>query len=345
VRTIYWSRAINVWEEHKLAGAGAGSFAQAQLKHRDKPAQALHAHGYVHQTLADLGLIGLAVSLAALIAWVLTAGRSLAIWPKRPDATWTRERQGLVALALVAVVFGVHSAIDWTWFVPAVAVTGLFCAGWVAGRGPLLAPADADRAKPAPPLARVRPALPAGRARREAGVAAAVVIAFAILTSVAVSQPWRSERKGNDALELASKRDFPAALAATRKAEDIDPLSIDPYLDRAAVQDAAGDRAAAVRSLQQAVQLQPASPEAWRRLGEYYLDQLSQPAQALRVFRGALFLDPFSPQTRSDYVLALRAQQAEQARHAAALAQRRARASSKSRKSGTPPAARTTTSP
>ncbi len=345
VRTIYWSRAIDVWREHKLAGAGAGSFADAQLKHRDKPAQARHAHGYVHQTLADLGLIGLALSLAALIAWVLTAGRTLALWPRMRKLSWTSERQALAALALVAVVFGVHSAIDWTWFVPAVAVTGLFCAGWVVGRGPLHAEPDTDRATPAPPLVRVRPAVPAGRARRGAAVAAVAVIAFAILTSVAVSQPWRSERKGNDALELASKREFPAALAATSSAERLDPLSIDPYLDRAAVEDAAGDRAAAAHSLQQAVQLQPASPEAWRRLGEYYLDQVSQPARALPVLRAALFLDPFSPQTRSDYVLALRAQQAELARRTAALAQRRARTRSARRKSGTPPAAARTTSP
>jgi tetratricopeptide (TPR) repeat protein len=345
VRTIYWSRAIDVWKEHKLAGAGAGSFADAQLKHRDKPAQARHAHGYVHQTLADLGLIGLALSLVALVAWVLSAGRTLALWPRGRELRWTPERQALAALALVAVVFGVHSTIDWTWFVPAVAVTGLFCAGWVVGRGPLRAEADADAATPAPPLTRVRPAVPAGRARRGAAVAAVAVIAFAILTSVAVSQPWRSERKGNDALALASKREFPAALAATRSAERLDPLSIDPYLDRAAVEDAAGDRAAAARSLQQAVQLQPASPEAWRRLGEYYLDQLSQPAKALPVLRAALFLDPFSPQTRSDYVLALRAQQAELARRTAALAQRRARARSARRKSGTPPAAARTTSP
>src|SRR4051794_5508120 len=34
VRTIYWSRAIDVWQAHKLAGAGAGAFAEAQLRYR-----------------------------------------------------------------------------------------------------------------------------------------------------------------------------------------------------------------------------------------------------------------------------------------------------------------------
>ena len=64
VRTIYWARAIDVWQQHELAGAGAGSFAQAQLRFRSEPTQGRHAHGYVHQTLADLGLIGLAAEPA-----------------------------------------------------------------------------------------------------------------------------------------------------------------------------------------------------------------------------------------------------------------------------------------
>jgi tetratricopeptide (TPR) repeat protein len=152
------------------------------------------------------------------------------------------------------------------------------------------------------------------------------VIAFAVLASVAVSEPWRSDRKGNDALALAEKGDYKAALAATASARDIDPLSTDPYFDRAAVEDAAGDRAAARQALEQAVQLQPASPEAWQRLGEYYLNSLSQPAKAVPVLRAAIYLDPFSQQSRADYVVALRAEAAEQAARAAAASRARAAA-------------------
>ena len=55
VRTIYWARAMDVWREHEVAGAGAGAFAQSQLRFRNEPTQGRHAHGYIHQTLADLG--------------------------------------------------------------------------------------------------------------------------------------------------------------------------------------------------------------------------------------------------------------------------------------------------
>jgi len=341
VRTIYWSRALKVWDHHKLAGAGAGSFAQAQLRYRDKPAQALHAHGYVHQTLADLGLLGLAVSLVALGAWLLTAARTLSIWPRAPDAPWSQERLALATLALVAVVFGVHSFLDWTWFVPAVAVTGLFCAGWVAGRGPLAAGGAPRSPAAAPPLVSVRPVLPRGRALQVALAGAAAVIVFAVLASVAVSEPWRSEKKGDDAIALAAQGNFAGARSAARSAESLDPLSVDPYFDRAAVEDAAGDKATASKALERAVQVQPASPEAWQRLGEYYLNDLQEPAQAIPVLRAAIYLDPFNQQSRNDYVVAIRALQVQ----SLTVQRRKARASSKRRKSGKPPPAATSTSP
>jgi tetratricopeptide (TPR) repeat protein len=337
VRSIYWARAINVWEDHKAAGAGAGSFAEAQLKYRDEPAQGRHAHGYVHQTLADLGLIGLLVSLVALVAWLRAAGRTLALWPRSREAAWSPERLGLAALALVAVVFGLHSALDWTWFVPAVAITGLFCAGWVAGRGALVGGAARESAS-VRPLAMVQPEMPRGR-RRAALVTVGVVLAFAVLTSVAVSQPWRAEEKGDDAIALAEKGDFAAALTATQSAEDLNPLSIDPFFDRAAVENAAGHKLAARFALERAVQLQPASPEAWRRLGEYYLTELSQPARAVPVLRAAVYLDPFSQLNRNLYVVALRAAEFQQAQR------RAARANSVRRKNGTPPAPAASTSP
>jgi hypothetical protein len=336
VRPIYWSRAIDLWQDHRVVGAGAGSFAQAQLRYRKQAAQARHAHGYVHQTLADLGVLGLGVSLAALAAWLLAAGVTLGFgrWrratagapdPGAPATSWPAERQGVVALALVAIVFGVHSTLDWTWFVPAVAITGLFAAGWVAGRGPLGAPAGGAGT---PPQARVRPfarpALPHGAALYGRLAVALGIGVLAILTSLAVMQPWRSEQKGNDALDLVSQGDFAAARAATERAENLDPLSVDPYFERAVIEDAAGNRPGAERALQDAVKLEPASPEAWRRLGEYYLNQLSDPVSALPILKGALFLDPYSQASRNDYVIALRAEQAKLAEAKQADARRAA---------------------
>jgi O-antigen ligase/polysaccharide polymerase Wzy-like membrane protein len=342
VRPIYWSRAIDVWKDHRVAGAGAGSFAQAQLRYRKQDAQGRHAHGYVHQTLADLGLVGLGMSLVALVAWLLAAAVTLGFRRGRRPTGWTPEREGLLALGLVAVVFGAHSALDWTWFVPAVAMTGLFAAGWVAGRGPVVAP-DQD----APQAARLG-ALPAGRLELPRGpvlygrlAVAVAVAALAVVTSLAVMQPWRAEQKGNDSLDLLSKGDIAAARAATDRAEELDPLSVDPYFERSVIEDAAGNRPGAERALEDAVKLEPASPEAWRRLGEYRLNQLSDPVRALPILKGALFLDPHSGAIRSDYLVALRAEQAqllEAKRTAAKRAASRRRSAAAGRAKGGAPA-------
>src|SRR6185312_7477969 len=56
-------------------------------------------------------------------------------------APYTAERIGMLAMLCVVVVFGVHSLADWTWYVPGDACVALLCAGWLAGRGPLLADA------------------------------------------------------------------------------------------------------------------------------------------------------------------------------------------------------------
>ena len=204
VRTIYWARAMDVWREHEVAGAGAGSFAQAQLRFRDQPTQGRHAHGYIHQTLADLGLLGLAAEprRAGRLA-VRDADDPRAARGGRLAEPGTPERTGLLALALVAVVFGVHSALDWTWFVPAVAITGLFCAGWVAGprAARRRAAAAADDA-PRPPAGRCRAGArcaargPRWPPRRSCSPWPG--------SAVAVAQPWRADHEGDEALRCST---------------------------------------------------------------------------------------------------------------------------------------------
>ena len=102
------------------------------------------------------------------------------------------------------------------------------------------------------------------------------------------------------------------------------------------IEDSAGNRPAARKALQDAVRLQPASSEAWRRLGEYYLNRLSQPEQAIPVLRGALFLDPFSNTNRADYVYALRASQVQRAEQAAREKRARKRAAAAKRARAAP---------
>jgi hypothetical protein len=151
VRARYWKEALEVFEAHPALGAGAAGYGTARLRYRTQNLDVRQAHGYIPQTLADLGIVGLAITLALLIAWMLAAGRSTHPFDRRwrakrspPSVAWrkeplayTPERIGMLAMLCIVIVFGVHSFADWTWYVPGNAFVALVCAGWLAGRGPL----------------------------------------------------------------------------------------------------------------------------------------------------------------------------------------------------------------
>jgi tetratricopeptide (TPR) repeat protein len=153
--------------------------------------------------------------------------------------------------------------------------------------------------------------MPRGRALRARVALAAGAIALAGLAAVAVAQPWRADDQGDEALALLSEGNFAGARAAADRAHDINPLSIEPYFEQAEIEQAAGRPRRATRPLEDAVRLEPASPEAWRRLGEHYVATLDQPARAIPVLRAALFLDPTSSLNRGAYLVALRARMLE----------------------------------
>jgi hypothetical protein len=151
VRARYWKEALQVFKAHPALGAGAAGYGTARLRYRTQNLDVRQAHGYIPQTLADLGILGMAITSALLIAWMLAAGRSTHILDRRwrakrspPSLAWrkeplayTPERIGMLAMLCIVVVFGVHSFADWTWYVPGDAFVALLCAGWLAGRGPL----------------------------------------------------------------------------------------------------------------------------------------------------------------------------------------------------------------
>ena len=65
VRARYWQEALRIYRDSKLVGAGAGAYEVARTRYRRGTQSIRHAHGYGVQTLADLGLVGLGLSLLA----------------------------------------------------------------------------------------------------------------------------------------------------------------------------------------------------------------------------------------------------------------------------------------
>lgn len=300
-RGRYWRNAGHVFSAHPAVGTGAGTFGTARLRYRKDVLVARHAHGFFAQTMSDLGAVGLVVILAFAAAWLAavfrTTGGRLRFWRARPGgaAIWDAERVGVTALALSALVFGLHSSIDWTWFVPGCAVMGIFVAGFVAGRGPLPVLGTAGGPAPATASGIRLPRTARGwfmpKEPALAGAAVAVAVA-AILCAWAVDQPERSDSATHDALTLAAQGKFPQALAKADHAHNLNPLSPKPLLVRAAVQDSGGDTKDALTTIEAAVIEQPSNPQLWQKLADYELNRLHNPQAALQALRAELYLDP-----------------------------------------------------
>jgi hypothetical protein len=310
VRARYWKEALDVHATAPWLGTGAGAYATVRTRFRADALAVRHAHGYVVQTLADLGWLGLAASLLAAFAWLAAAARATGVQRRARGLPYDAERIGTLTLAVAVIVFGVHSAVDWTWFVPANAAVAMLCAGWVVGRGPLRARLE-NPDGPAPPpatwphasrLQRVANSVPPLR-----GLAAALVLAIALAAAWTAFQPVRAVHAGDQAFDRLDANQAAGAEGTATIATKRNPLSVDPLFDLAAIQQARGRLKPASDTLERAVALEPASAEAWRRLGRLRLDALNDPKGALSAFQAAYYLDPQSPESTSDILEASRA--------------------------------------
>ncbi len=336
VRARYWDEALQVHQLSPWVGTGAGSYGQVRKRFRSTPLEVQDAHGYVVQTLADLGWIGLGVSLAALAAWIAAAVSALGLRRRDRGLGWDAERVGMATIAVVVLVFGVHSLVDWTWFVPANAVLAMICAGWIAARGPLHARLAAEGPTgmvsaaekvgmvPRTPSWTFKDRAAAWRPPPARVGAALAVVATAVAVCWAVVQPLRAVHAGDSALARLDAGQTAAAISIATVATRRDPLSPEPWFELAAARAAAGDGVGAEAALRRAIRTQPADPETWRRLGQFRLQDIARAQEALQPFQAAYFLDPKSVESQSDLVKLARAlvaaQQAAAAQKAAAEA-------------------------
>jgi hypothetical protein len=178
-----------------------------------------------------------------------------------PAPTHAAERAGLITMLAVVVAFGVSSLIDWTWFIPGLAVPALVCAGWLAGRGPLENPVGraGDRRR-----------LSTSPAAAAAGLG---IVAATIVAAWFVWQPLHSSDEFGAAISAITRGDSAVALADAQSAAASDPVSVDPLWELSAIYTALRDPGAARQELVKATTIQPANPESWEQLGEFDLAQ------------------------------------------------------------------------
>jgi tetratricopeptide (TPR) repeat protein len=116
----WWKQAWRGWEEHPVAGTGAGSFELTNLRYRSTSLdKTLEPHSLPLQFLSETGLVGFLLFLLAAGA-LLRAGRS------RPGPE--------LALALALPAYLLHGLIDVGWDYAAVSAPVFLAAGALAAR-------------------------------------------------------------------------------------------------------------------------------------------------------------------------------------------------------------------
>jgi len=185
------------------------------------------AHGLYIETLAELGPVGLALLLVALLAPLVAALRA--------------RRQPLVPFAAGAyLAFLLHAGVDWDWEVAGITLTGLFCGAalLVAARGE----------------GSVRRA---GRAGRIVGItAASVVIGFSLLGLLGNVPASRA----GDAIAAGN---WNKAAAEARKMIRWMPWSAEGWLRRGQAEVGKNQLVAAERDLTRAISKDPHNWDLW----------------------------------------------------------------------------------
>lgn len=129
-RVDNWKAALVAYSHHPVTGTGAGTYQFSWIRYGKVPGLSFdYAHSLYLETLSELGPIGLALLVGALLAIVFALARGV------------RRDHGAVRAALLAVaaMWLVRAGVDWDWEVPAVTVWFFAVGGMALSRGARLA--------------------------------------------------------------------------------------------------------------------------------------------------------------------------------------------------------------
>jgi hypothetical protein len=266
-RADLWRLAWEDAREHPVLGAGAGTYERFFLARQPADISRVRdAHGLYVETLAELGPIGLALLLGALVLPLTVLGK-------------VRRHPLVPAAAGAYVAYLVHTGADWDWELPAVTLVGLFC-----GASLLLAARPSFRS---PPLS--------GRTRwAGAGVAVALSVAAGVgLTGTMALSRSDAARRGGD---------WARAAADAHTARSWMPWSPAPWEALGRAQLGAGLAADARHSFRKAISMDGGDWELWYRLAAASSGRARHEAllEASALFPRAQFFGASSSQDKAE---------------------------------------------
>ena len=232
-RWQFWTAAISEFRAHPLNGGGAGSWAAWWLEHPVIAAFTQYAHSLYLESLAELGIVGLLLIVAAVAVAVVGAVRSALLL----------ESAEVAAAAACGIAFFSAAAYDWVWQLAGIAIVGVGMLGFALGALP------STRARATGRLGALRPAI--------ALVAVAAIIPqYVVLASGSHLRNSQAAFGADNAARARSE-----ALAA----KAIEPWAASPYLELGLISEAVGQYNDAARRLDEAISRSRNDWELWWR--------------------------------------------------------------------------------
>jgi O-antigen ligase len=264
-RYQYWQVAIAAFHSSPWKGIGPGTFQFYWSQHQTIGEFVRNAHSLWIETLAELGIVGIAL-LGALFAFGLIAGAARGL--RAPPASRLAAATAVAALA----AFCAAAAFDWVWQFGVMAMIAmLLLAAALAGDG---AGERADSAR-----------------RR---LATRVVLALAAIVALwAIAVPLTATTEVRSSQAAVVRGHFRTALADAATAQNVEPAAASPRLQRALILEQLGDLAGARQAIAQAERREPTNWRIWL-VASRIATESDQPRLALDYYRRARALNPTS---------------------------------------------------
>lgn len=259
-----WRVAVKSAEHHLLGGNGPGTFQFLWERRAPYFISLVNAHSLYFETLAEIGLVGLALLLGFFVV-VLRAALLTVAMSAGPSRTLT------AGLAAALLAFAVSASVDWVWQVPALPAAFLLLA--------------------AAALAPVRWSAQVPRAR---AILRAGLLLAAIACLVAIALPMATVSKVAQSQASAARGGIATALAQARAAARLEPDAATPQLQEALVLELAHNLPAALAAARTATNNEPSNWSTWLVLSRLEAES-GHVLAAINAYQRARIDNPRSP--------------------------------------------------
>jgi O-antigen ligase len=226
-RWQFWKAAADQWEEHPIAGDGAGSFEPWWAQHGTLDWFVRNAHSLWLETLGELGVVGF-----LLLVGVFGVGVAAGLARLRGQVD--EERATVAALLALVLGFVLGAAIDWIWQLPAVAALGLVSLGLLTGPATL-------------------PRLRGERGLEVSFGVRAVLVLVAWIAICAQALPFLASEEVAASQRAAARGELAEAVERADSARAIQPWAASPRLQLALLHEETGEIRRARRDIAAAI--------------------------------------------------------------------------------------------